>query len=315
MEFADHRDLSKVFMGTPRRIAVTGSSGFVGTRLVSALRSRGYEVIKLRHTASEKLKPDELLWNSQSGLERPQALNGVDALVHLAGRSIASARWTESEKDRLYDSRVAATKQLVKQLLELEHRPPVFIGASAVGLYGECGDRWIDETQPAGKDFLGEVARDWEAAADPLRTAGVRVAHARLGIVLDPAEGALAKMLPLFRWGLGGRLGSGNQYWSWIAIEDVVEGFCWLLENASSTGPYNFVSPQPMTNSEFTIALSNALGRPAVFPAPKFALRLALGEMADALLLTSCRAEPKRLTEAGFALKFTDLSKYLAERL
>ena len=257
-------------MSRQRKIAVSGSSGFVGSRFVAALRSRGYEVIRLLHASTRSLQPDELLWNSESGLVTPQALNGIEAVVHLAGRNIAAARWTESEKNRIYDSRVTSTKQLVKQLLTLDQRPPVFIGASAVGIYGDCGDKVVDESQPAGTDFLSEVARDWEAATLPLQEAGVRVAHARFGIVLDPAEGALGKMLPLFRWGLGGRLGSGKQYWSWIAIEDVIEGLCWLLENSQASGPYNFVSPQSVTNSEFTTVLANAMGRPAVFPAPKF---------------------------------------------
>jgi len=302
-------------MPNQRKIAVSGSSGFVGSRLVTALRSRGYEVIRLLHASSKSLQPDELVWNSQSGLAKPQALNGIEAIVHLAGRNIAAARWTESEKNRIYDSRVAATTQLVKQLLELDDRPPVFIGASAVGIYGDCGDKIVDESQPAGKDFLSEVARDWEAATLPLRNAGVRVAHTRLGVVLDPNEGALAKMLPLFRWGIGGRLGNGKQYWSWVAIEDVVEGLCWLLENSQASGPYNFVSPEPVTNTEFTTKLANAIGRPAIFPAPKFALRLALGAMADALLLTSCRAVPRKLTAEGFAMRHADLTQYLAQKL
>lgn len=306
-------------MPDPKKIAVTGSSGFVGTRLVAALKSRGYEVVRLIHDSKSgskrALKPDELSWDSQRGVADPQALNGVGAVVHLAGRGIASSRWTEEEKNRIYDSRVVATKQLVKQLLTLEDRVPVFIGASAVGIYGECDDGIVDEAHPPGKDFLSKVACDWEAATSPLSDAGTRVAHGRLGIVLDPKEGALAKMLPLFRWGLGGRLGDGKQYWSWIAVEDVIEGFCWLIENSNAGGPYNFVSPQPVTNKEFTVALANAIGRPAIVPAPKFALRLALGEMADALLLTSCRAVPKKLTAEGFAIRNVDLSNYLQEHL
>ena len=302
-------------MSRQHTIAVSGSSGFVGSRLVAALRSRGYEVIRLLHASTKSLQPDELLWTSESGLVQPQALNGIDAVIHLAGRNIAAARWTEAEKNRIYDSRVAATKQLVKQLLTLDHCPPVFIGASAVGIYGDCGDKVVAESQPAGTDFLSAVARDWEAATVPLGDAAVRVAHARLGVVLDPAEGALGKMLPLFRWGLGGRLGSGKQYWSWIAIEDVIEGLCWLLENSQANGPFNFVSPQPVTNSEFTRVLANSMGRPAVIPAPKFALRLALGEMADALLLTSCRAVPQRLGAAGFRFRFSALADFLEQKL
>ncbi len=302
-------------MSDQKKIAITGSSGFVGSRLVAALKIRGYEVIRLLHASTKALQPDELLWNSERGLAKPESLNGIGAVIHLAGRSIAAGRWTEMEKNRIYDSRVTATKRLVKQLLELGDRPPVFIGASAVGLYGECGDKIVDESQPAGSDFLSEVARDWEAATLPLIDAGVRVAHARLGVVLDRNEGALAKMLPLFRWGLGGRLGSGKQYWSWIAIDDVIEGLCWLLEHAQASGPYNFVSPEPVTNAEFTTKLANAIGRPAIFPAPKFALRLALGEMADGLLLTSCRAVPKKLQAAEFQFHNPDLSAFFEQKL
>ncbi len=173
----------------------------------------------------------------------------------------------------------------------------------------------MDENSPAGEGFLADVAKDWEAAAAPLADAGVRVAFARFGIVLDPAEGALAKMLPLFRYGLGGRLASGKQYWSWIAIEDVVAALLWLLENPNASGPYNCVAPEPVTNELFTRLLANALSRPAVFPAPKFALRLAMGEMADALLLSSCRALPKRLEDSGFAFRYRNLPDYLAEKL
>lgn len=281
---------------------------------MAALKKRGYEVIRLARK-SEALQPDELQWNPESGLAEPKALNGVDAVIHLAGRGIASARWTQTEKDRIYDSRVVATKQLVKQLLTLEQPPPVFIAASAVGIYGDCSDKVVDESQPAGSSFLAQVARDWEAASVPLNEAGVRVAYARLGLVLDPNAGALAKMLPIFRWGLGGRLGNGKQYWCWIAIEDVIEGLCWLLENPQARGPYNFVSPEPVTNQQFTTKLANAIGRPALIPAPKFLLRFVLGEMADALLLTSCRAVPSRLVTQGFSMQHLTLSDYLAQKI
>ena len=297
-----------------KRVAVTGASGLVGSRVVAAVKERGYEVVRLVRSGNT-LKADELLWNPASGLARPEQLNGFAAVIHLAGRSIAEARWTETEKNRIYDSRVAATRQLVKQLVALEQRPPIFIGASAVGLYGDCGDEVVDESHPTGNDFLSEVVRHWEAAAAPLTEVGVRVAHARLAMVLEPTGGALAKVLPLFRWGLGGRLGSGKQYWSWIAMEDVVSGMCWLLEQSEASGPYNFVSPEPVSNAEFTRALSNAVGRPAVLPVPRVALRMALGEMANTVLLTSCRAVPKRLEAAGFAFRYKHLADYFADKL
>ena len=302
-----------------RRVAVTGASGFVGSRLVLSLRQRGWDVTRLvRKRSAAKtsdLQPGELLWDPSSGLEHPEQLNGFDAVVHLAGRSIAAARWTALEKNRIYDSRVLSTKQLVKQLAALEQRPPVFVGASAVGFYGDCGSDVVDESRPAGDSFLADVAKHWEAAAQPLAEMNVRVAHARLAMVLDPAESALAKMLPLFRWGVGGRLGGGDQYWSWVAIDDVVNGLGWLVENPQASGAYNLCSPKPVTNAQFTTALANAVGRPAIFPAPKFALRLAMGEMADALLLTSCRAVPRRLEEAGFVMRYQELTDYFAEKL
>ncbi len=306
-------------MQEQRRVAISGASGFVGTRLVSALQDRGWEVARLvRESSSRKpsdLKPGELLWNPSTGLAQPEQLNGFDAIIHLAGRNIAAGRWTQLEKNRIYDSRVLATKQLVKQLAALENRPPVFIGASAVGIYGDCGSEVVDEDFAVGDSFLAEVAEHWEAAAKPLTELNVRVAHGRLAMVLDPAEGAVAKVLPLFRWGLGGRLGSGEQFWSWVAIEDAVDGFCWLLEQSTAIGAYNFCSPEPVTNARFTEALANAVGRPAVLPAPSFALRLAIGEMADALLLCSCRAIPKRLEAEGFSLRYRQLTDYFADNL
>ena len=297
-----------------KSVIVSGASGFVGSRVVADLRQRNYTVLRLVRNA-KTLAQDELLWQPGSGLAEPERMTNCAAIIHLAGRSIAAARWSQQEKNRIYESRVTATKQIVKQLLTLEVRPPIFVSASAVGIYGNCGDRVIDEEAPVGSTFLAEVARDWELATRPLSDAGVRVANARFGMILDSQEGALAKMLPLFRWGLGGKLGAGNQYWSWIAVEDVVAGIRWLVENSNASGAYNFVSPEPVTNEHFTRLLANAVARPAALPAPKFALRLAMGEMADALLLTSCRAVPKRLEEQGFSMHFRKLADYLAEKV
>ncbi len=192
-----------------RKVVVSGASGFVGSHVVAELQRLNYKVLRLVRNAKAP-GPNDLLWQPELGVAQPERLAGCSAIIHLAGRSIAAARWSEREKNRIYESRVTATKQLVKQLLQLEDRPPVFISASAVGIYGEGGDQVMDENSPAGEGFLADVAKDWEAAAAPLADAGVRVAFARFGIVLDPAEGALAKMLPLFRYGLGGRLASGK---------------------------------------------------------------------------------------------------------
>ncbi len=237
-------------------------------------------------------------------------MESVDAIVHLAGRSIASSRWTDAEKKRIRDSRVAATRRLVQQLVELNRPPAVFMGASAIGIYGDTGDKIVEEDHPSNDDFLASVARDWEEAVDPLRSQA-RVAHARLGIVLSSRGGALAKVLPLFRWMFGGRLGAGTQYWSWIALEDCVRAIVWMLENETASGPYNVVAPQPVTNAEFTRQLAKAVHRPVGLPVPKFALRIAMGEMADALLLCSCRVRPSRLLASGFQFNHSTLQHWL----
>ncbi len=239
----------------------------------------------------------------------------MDAIIHLAGRSIAAARWSTDEKERIRTSRVAATRILVDQICELARPPAVFIGASATGIYGDRGSAPVDEQQPSGDDFLAHVARDWEQACEPLRHRQIRLAHARLGIVMDRSGGALAKVLPLFRWMLGGQLGSGRQYWSWIALHDCVRVLEWLLTTPTALGAYNTVAPQPVTNREFTTALARAVGKPAIWPVPKFGLRLAMGEMADALLLTSCRAVPRRLEQAGFTFDYPELQAFLQTHL
>jgi uncharacterized protein (TIGR01777 family) len=256
---------------------------------------------------------DPIDWDPRAGLSTPSALNGVDAIVHLAGRSIASGRWTPQEKSRIRESRVAATATLVDQILRLDSPPRTFISASAIGIYGDCGERYVDEQSPPACDFLADIAKDWEAACDPLREVGIRVVHPRFGIVLDEQGGALAKMLPIFRMGFGGKLGQGGQYWSWIALRDCVAALRFALQNESVQGVYNFVAPTPVTNRHFTTALGKALGRPVILPVPSFALRLALGEMADALLLSSCRVLPKRLTEAGFAFQYSILEQFFQD--
>ena len=300
------------------RIAISGGSGLVGNALSKALLQRSQDSGKplsllrlVRESTSEKRAKDkptksriwsgEVKWSPRRGIENPSDAEGLDAVIHLAGRSIGAAKWNASEKHLIRSSRVDATSLLASQLSELKNKPAVVISASAIGIYGNTGNQKIDEKAAADqKDFLGSVAADWESACDPLRDAGVRVVHPRLGIVLATEGGALAKMLPLFRWGAGGRLGSGQQYWSWVDLDDVLAALIWMLESPGASGAYNVVSPNPVTNAEFTAELGEYLNRPAVLPAPAFALRLALGEMADALLLSSCRAFPKKLTSEGF---------------
>jgi len=302
-------------------IVVSGSRGLVGTALCQRLKAAGHRVRSLSRITAlsghdrarhDRAPDDEHIdWDPVLGLRDPAQIEGVDCLVHLAGHSIGAKRWSAGEKQLIRDSRVAATRRLVQQLSQLASPPPVFIGASAVGYYGDRGDETVDEQTPPADSFLGKVAWDWEEAAAPLSNRGVRVAHARFGIVLDQSGGALEKILPLFRRYLGGPLGSGKQYWSWISLNDCTAAITWLIEQREARGAYNLVAPQPVTNAEFTAALARALQVPARLPAPAAVLRLVAGEMADALLLCSCRAIPARLQEAGFTFEEPELNAFL----
>ena len=292
------------------KIAVSGAGGFVGSALVSVLEQAGHEVYRLVRS-SATADSQSIAWDPDRGLRNPDSLNGFDALVHLAGKSIASGRWTAKVKQEIRDSRVHATQTLALQIAELSNPPRTIVSASAVGLYGNAGDQVLDESSAAGADFLAEVATGWEAACDPLRAVGLRVVHPRLGIVLGAEGGALQKMLPIFRYGLGGKLGNGAQYWSWISLVDCVAALVWILDTKTAVGPYNLVAPEPLTNAAFTKKLAAHLHRPAIVPAPAFGLRLVMGEMADALLLASCRAVPKRLIEQGFVHHHATLDVFL----
>lgn len=315
-----------------KRIAITGASGLIGTALTEKLASHSTDMLILRRPDTQFITPPDrrphkdqttissqhpltIDWHPTTGVTHVHQLENLDAFIHLAGRSINAARWTTAEKSRLRDSRVLATQRLVAQLSTLEHKPQVFLSASAVGIYGDCGDRWVAESDRAADDFLGKLALDWEEAARPLEALGVRVIHMRLGVVLSPRGGALAKLIPLFRFGLGGKLGSGRQFMSWISLNDCVSAIELLLSHGGASGPVNVVSPQPVTNEQFTRALGMALHRPTILPAPKFALRLALGEMADGLLLSGCRASSQKLQELGFEFQYPDVGCYLADVL
>lgn len=297
-----------------KKILISGASGFVGSHLSRSLAEAGYEVWQLVRQSKE-LAQRQLLWSPDLGLAKPELANDFDAFFHLAGRSVAAARWSDHEKQKLRDSRVKATQVLVAQLTQLSMPPKVFIGASAVGYYGNCDQDFVDESRLPGSDFLAKLAFDWERAAKRLDDVDTRVVHARLGIVLDPSGGALAKLIPLFRFALGGKVGSGKQFMPWIALQDAIRGLQFLLTNASAQGAFNLVAPNPVDNLEFTRKLAQALRRPACVPAPAFALRLLLGEMADALLLTSCRAVPRALESAGFQFKYSDLREYFNNEL
>lgn len=250
-------------------------------------------------------------WNPAAGELAAADLEGIDAVVHLAGEPIASGRWTAARRRRILESRTRSTRLLSEVLSRLEHPPSVLISASAIGYYGDRGETWLDETSDPGTGFLADVCVEWERAVEPARAAGVRVALVRIGLALAPEGGALGRMLPLFRMGLGGRLGNGRQYMSWIGIDDLVAAIQHAIECAALAGPFNAVAPNPVTNAEFTRILSRVLSRPALLAVPSFALRLALGEMGQALLLEGARIAPRRLESTGFRFRHTELEQAL----
>ncbi len=300
------------------KILISGASGLVGDALVKFLSSAGHQVLRLvRH---ETTKADEITWfppkfSDDEGYIDLTALEGLDAVIHLAGENIASGRWTEAQKKKIYDSRILGTNFLVDQLLKLKQAPKVFLSASAIGFYGHSDDKVFNEQSASGSGFLADTCLEWEKAAQRAEEKGIRVVSARLGIVLDPKAGALAKMLPLFSLGGGGILGSGIQFMSWIALDDVIGAMHHCIMNEAVRGPVNLVSPEVVTNSEFTKILAKVLARPAIFPAPAFALRLVLGEMADALLLSSTKVEPKVLENTGYEYSFSNLEAALRHML
>lgn len=295
------------------KIAISGPSGLIGSHLVTALAARGHDMLPMvRHSPAA---PTEIGWDPATGLTTPERMEGVDALIHLAGVNLASGRWTAARKAAFRESRVDATARLCESLLKLDHSPPRVLCASAIGYYGWDGDQEADEATGPGGGFLADLTRDWEAASAPLDGAGVARTCFRLGAVLSREGGALAKMLPVFRLGLGGPLGHGRQPFSWIHIADVEGIVAHLLERPDLTGPVNATAPEPVTNREFVRALGRALRRPAVLPAPAFALRLLLGEMADEMLLHGARVLPRRLLDHGYTFRFPALDEALADLL
>jgi uncharacterized protein (TIGR01777 family) len=263
----------------------------------------------VRHNRS--LGSLEIEWDPNKGRIDAEQLEGHDVVVHLAGESIAGGRWTSEKKRAIRDSRVKGTLLLSESLARLSRPPSVFLSASAIGYYGDRGDELLTETSAPGNDFLAQVCIEWENATRPAVEKGIRTVHTRFGIILDAEGGALAKMLTPFRMGIGGRVGSGKQWMSWIALDDVVKGLRFVMEDASMRGPVNFVSPNPVTNAEFTKTLGRVLARPTLFPVPVFGARLAFGEMADALLLSSQRVEASVLKRMGYQFKWTKLEPAL----
>ncbi len=290
------------------KIGVTGSTGLVGSALVPLLATHGHDVVGLRrYTESAK---DQEGWDPNTG--RITVSNtALDALVHLAGENIAGGRWNAARKSRIRDSRVDGTRRLAETLAGQAQRPHTLVVASAIGYYGDRGDERLIESSDAGEGFLPEVCHAWEAATAPARDAGIRVVHLRIGIVLTPAGGALAQMLLPFKMCVGGVIGPGRQYMSWIALDDVLAAIRHALQTETLDGPVNAVAPQPVTNAEFTSTLGRVLRRPTVMPLPAFFARLAFGEMADALLLSSTRVQPARLEETGFTFQYPELEAAL----
>jgi uncharacterized protein (TIGR01777 family) len=291
-------------------VLVTGSSGLVGSALVSSLRDSGHKVRRLVRAGS-KANSDVACWDPKGERIDPGSFRETDAVVHLAGENIAAGRWTSEQKARIRDSRVKGTRLISEALATLTDRPAVLVCASAIGFYGDRGDEPVNEASLAGRGFLADVCREWEAAAEPAAAAGIRLVHARLGIVLSRSGGALAKMLTPFRMGAGGVIGDGLQYMSWIALDDTVAAIQHALTTDSLHGPVNVVAPNPVTNREFTKTLGRVLRRPTLLPIPGFGARLVLGEMADALLLASVRAEPTCLLKTGFRFRFPELESAL----
>jgi uncharacterized protein (TIGR01777 family) len=290
-------------MSLPQRIAITGASGLIGTALVGHLKSEGHTV--QRFVRRPVVAPDEIQWDPKTGYVDIEALRGVDAVIHLAGVGVGDKRWSKKYKAEILNSRLLGTTAIAKAVTEV--KPQVFISASAIGWYGESGNRAVVEGDRVGDDFLAAVCREWEAAADLAQ--GVRTVKIRTGLVLDPTGGALGKMLPLFRLGLGGKLGNGKQWWSWITLHDVIRAISFLLENKIE-GPVNLTSPNPVTNQEFTSALARAMNRPALFPAPAIGLKIALGGFSSEIL-GSKKVMPQELTNAGFTWDYPHITNAL----
>ncbi|HEY6904797.1 MAG TPA: TIGR01777 family oxidoreductase [Candidatus Acidoferrales bacterium] len=293
------------------KILISGASGLVGKALARRLQEDGHTIARLVRRGGGKSSPGDIFWDPMAATVDAPAMEGFDAVIHLSGASIAEARWTPERKAVLRSSRIASTRVLVDTLSGLKQKPRVFLCASATGYYGNRGDEVLTESSEGGTDFLALLARDWEAEARRAELAGIRTVRLRFGVILSAEGGALPRMLTPFKCGIGGRLGSGSQWMSWIALEDAVEIVRSAIASEEFSGPLNVVAPNPMRNSDFTRLVAATLHRPAIFSAPAFALRIALGQMADPLLLSSQRVIPKHLTAMGYKFRFPDLDAAL----
>ena len=291
------------------KVLISGSSGLIGTALVRSLESSGHRVTRLVRPRSARAS-DTIAWDPASGDLDARRLEGFDAAIHLSGENVASRRWSDDQKARIRDSRVKSTALLANALASLDSPPGVFACASATGYYGDRGDEALTEDAAPGSDFLAGVGVEWENATAPASDAGIRVANMRISVVLSAAGGMVATVEPIFRLGIGGRLGSGRQYLSWISREDIIRAMEWILEREDLSGPVNLCSPNPVTNSEFTRTMGGIFRRPTLFPVPRFALRITQGEIAD-MLLASVRAAPAKLSASGFEFRHPNMEDAL----
>jgi uncharacterized protein len=296
------------------RVLVSGASGLIGSALLPSLKANGATVVRLTRSGSTMAGDEEKIsWNFAQPI-LPETVSGFDAVIHLAGESIVG-RWTAEKKKVIRDSRVIGTAHLARALAETKHKPQVFVSGSAIGYYGDRSDEVLREESNPGTGFLPDVCREWEAATQPAIGAGIRTVQIRTGVVLSPRGGALSKMLTPFKLGVGGRVGDGQQWMSWIDIQDMVGGIHHILKTDLLHGPVNMTAPKPVTNAEFTKTLANVLSRPAIFPVPKFVVKLAFGEMGETVLLGSQRVEPTQLITSGYPFRFSDLGVSLAGML
>ena len=290
------------------KVLISGSSGLVGSALCQRLEAEpDCEIVRLVRKQSPDTQQTSVVWNPAEGQLEPQAFDGVDVVVHLGGVNIAGKRWSPEVKQKIFNSRFQSTSLLATKLASLEQKPSVFLCASAVGFYGDRGEERLDEASPRGEGFLADVCQAWEQATQPAQDAGIRVVNMRFGMILDRKGGALGQMLTPFKMGVGGRLGSGKQYWSWIALPDVINALQFCLNHSELAGPVNFVAPDEVTNLEFTKTLGKVLSRPTCLPVPAWGVKTAFGEMGQELMLTSARVIPKKLTEAGFQFQYPQL--------
>lgn len=293
------------------RVLITGASGLIGKALQKSFAEKGYEL--LLASRSEPKDERHIQWNPDTGFADADLakLEGLDAVVHLAGESISALRWSDEKKKAIRDSRVFGTRSIIEALDKLERKPKTFISGAAIGFYGDRGDEVMTESSPAGKTFLAEISKEWEAESRRAEDLGIRTVLLRTGIVLSKDGGALATMMTPFKLGVGGVVGSGKQWMSWVSLDDVVGIINFALENESVRGAINVTAPNPVTNEEFTKTLGSVLYRPTFLPLPEFAVHMVFGEMGDALLLDSTRVVPKRLLDAGYDFKFTDIKTAL----